>query len=107
MVMGYSTDKELNKMLENMEDEEGQESPYCEKCTACGISECCSPLQCFSKLVKDDKCKHGSLYLLDIELALEFSDWVLGYLNNANVLTSKDAYSKYHAMLDRIYKKGE
>lgn len=92
---------ELEELLGKDISEE--DSPYCKLCSSCGESGCCSPLRCFSKLIKNDKCQNGEGYLLDIQIALEFSDWVLGYFNNKDNLTAKDANRKYSEMMDRIY----
>lgn len=85
-----------------MEDEKN-ESPYCEDCRACGESGCCSPLQCFSKLVEKDTCKYGKGYLLDIKLALEFSEWVITFVDENDALTVKQANKKYREMLNEIF----
>ena len=82
-----------------------EDSPYCKDCTACGEEGCCSPLMCFSKLVQKDTCMYGKGYLLDIELALKFTEWVFEYVDKNDVLTVKDANRKYRELIDKIYHK--
>ena len=82
-----------------------EDSPYCKDCTACGEEGCCSPLMCFSKLVQKDTCMYGKGYLLDIELALKFTEWVFEYVDKNDVLTVKDDNRKYRELIDKIYHK--
>lgn len=101
--MLWFTDDEYKELTGRDIPEE--DSPYCKDCRACGESGCCSPLNCFSKLVEKDTCMYGKGYLLDIQIALEFSEWVISHVDEYDILTVKDANRKYRELIDKIYHK--
>jgi hypothetical protein len=49
--------------MESVNNDNDYESPYCEKCEACGEDGCCSYTTCFSALIEDSKCSYGRTYL--------------------------------------------
>jgi|GEM_PF-6069333 len=53
-------------------------------CGHCGISGCCSSLDCLSEiLLKNPECLHGDEYFIDLAVSWELSRWIL---QNARVL---------------------
>ena len=94
--------EELEELLDKDIPEE--DSPYCKECGSCGESGCCSPLMCFSKLIKKDTCMNGEGYLKDITLAWKFSEWILNRVDdNPEVLTAKEINRKYNDLMNKIY----
>lgn len=100
--MGDFSKEELEELLDKDIPEE--DSPYCKNCRACGEEGCCSPLMCFSKLVEKDTCMYGKGYLKDVQLALEFSEWVIAHAEKYNNLTIKEINQKYTDMINEIYR---
>ena len=97
----------------NMLAEEGDlenQSPYCQLCESCGNEGCCNFLKCFSKLIKNDKCDNGEVYLKDARFHFQISelaDEVFDKLKNGeyNATLAIEAYKKeWHEIYDKVYK---
>lgn len=86
-----------------MADDQIENSPYCE-CGACGESGCCPVGKCFHYLISQSNCKYGEGYLKESELAIEFTDWVLGFESKSNaVLPAKLLHRKYRELLEKYF----
>ena len=84
----------------NLDDEEYQ--PYCKNCNSCGEEGCCSPFNCFSTLFKDEKCKYGEKYLLDIKFSEELNDKLTELIHDTN---DQELINKYHQIFSELFDK--
>lgn len=89
------------------------DSPYCEKCNACGEDGCCSYLNCFSALVEDNKCDYGRIYLKAAKLdkgVVDLSFDIFEKLKNKEI-SSEQAVEEFdkgwHVIYDKIYRNNE
>lgn len=85
-----------------MEPKEEVDNFYCE-CGSCGESGCCSPSMCFLHLIKNSNCKFGVVYVQEMNLAIEFSDFILDYVLEHGSITSKDAHRKYDELMEKHF----
>lgn len=86
------------------------ESPYCEKCSACGEDGCCSYLTCFGSLIEDSKCDYGRTYLKAAMLdkgVVDLSFDIFEKLEKGEVTAEqavKDFNTGWHKIYDKIYR---
>jgi hypothetical protein len=85
-------------------------SPYCPTCESCGHEGCCNFIQCFSSLIKNNKCDNGSQYLADARFHFcisQLSEEVINKLENGlyDAKLAIQAYRKeWSEIYDKIYK---
>ncbi len=81
------------------------ESPYCQKCSACGEDGCCSHLMCFSSLIEKSKCDYGGTYLksaiLDNKI-VKLSFDIFEKLKNQEI-TAEQAVELFDSGWDKCY----
>jgi len=69
-------------------------------CDHCGISDCCSPLDCLREtILKDPGCGHGYEYFLELAIAREFSRWVLS--NHGHLLKEPEDLQDFHMRIEK------
>jgi hypothetical protein len=76
--------------------DDGNDSPYCKICSACGEEGCCSPLNCSQH--KDGK--YCELYLRDLKFAYQSNKEILKYVEE-NYPEKSDINLKINEILDK------
>lgn len=85
------------------------ESPYCRTCDSCGEDGCCSYVNCFRELIKNDKCDYGESYLKDATFSYYVANLgndVINKLENGlydAALAVQEYHRQWKAIYDKIY----
>lgn len=86
------------------------ESLYCRLCESCGHEGCCNFIQCFRKLIENDKCDNGQQYLKDARFHFrisQLSEEVINRLENGQYdakLAVQEYRKEWNEIYDKVYK---